>query len=456
MPPSIRTSSIRSPNFGGLRAYPAALIVFLGVLWLAGGASRPDAWGQLVVRTTSAAILAWVALTGKRLTWSSMGPIGILLGCAIALPAIQLIPLPPVWWQDLPGRALLSRAANINTLPQPWRPLSIVPGATINALASLLVPYATFVLMWQSEPADRRWLTVAILGLTVASMAVGLLQFVGGGFNNPFINDSVGQVSGSFANRNHLALFLAIGCLLCLAWAFPAVKRASWRAPLALGLTLTFVLTILATGSRAGLLLGLLAIVIGLFLARDGIRRELQHRPRWVFPVVVAGVTVIAVGSVLLAITADRAIAINRAFSVDMGQDMRSRGFPTVLAMISAYFPIGTGAGSFDPIFRIHEPFSLLKPTYFNHAHNDWLEVILDTGIAGGMLLLAAVIWWGRVSVLVWSGVVSERKHLARTGSGILFLVMIASIFDYPARTPMMMALLIVAAVWLSEGRHER
>lgn len=449
-------SSIRSPNFTRLGAYPIALIAFLSILWLAGGASRPDAWGQSVVRATSAAILAVLALTGRRPAWSSIWPVGILLGCAIALPAIQLIPLPPQWWQGLPGRSLLAEAADTNALPQPWRPLAIVPGAAINALASLLVPSAMIALMWQLHPENQRWLLSTILGLVAASMIVGLLQFVGAGFNNPFINDSLGQVSGSFANRNHLALFLAIGCLLCFAWAFPVGRRASWRAPLALGLKLVFVLTILATGSRAGLLLGLLAIAIGLFLAKDGIRRELRHRPRWVLPVVVASVAVIAAGTILLAVTADRAVAISRALSIDVGQDMRSRGLPTVLAMLSTYFPAGAGLGGFDPIFRIHEPFALLKPTYFNHVHNDWLEVILDAGIVGALLLLATVVWWGQASVRIWSGAISDRKHLARTGSGILLLIMVASIFDYPARTPMIMALLIVAAMWLSGGSRER
>lgn len=448
------SSLIRSPKFTRLGVHPIALIAFLCILWLAGGASRPDAWGQVVVRAASAAVLVLLAVTGRRPPWSSLWPVGTLLGCAIALPLLQLIPLPPAWWQALPGRALLFQAADINALPQPWRPLAIVPGATVNALASLLAPSAMIALMWQMDSEDRHWLLPAILGLVVASMLVGLLQFAGAGFNNPFINDSPGQVSGSFANRNHLALFLATGCVLCPAWAFAAGRRPGWRAPLALGLTLVFVLTILASGSRAGLLLGLIGTVFGVLLAKDGIQRELRHRPKWVLPVVIAGVAGVTIAAVLVAVSADRAVAIDRALSVDMGQDMRSRSLPTVLAMISAYFPAGTGLGSFDPIFRIYEPFGLLKPTYFNHAHNDWLEVVLDAGIAGGMVLLAAVAWWARASVRVWSGTLTGRRHFARAGSGILLLVMVASTFDYPARTPMIMALVIVSAMWLREGER--
>ena len=38
------------------------------------------------------------------------------------------------------------------------------------------------------------------------------------------------------------------------------------------------------------------------------------------------------------------------------------------------------------------------------------------------------------------------------TCSGILFIVPVGSMFDYPARTPMFMALLVVAAAWLSDA----
>src|SRR3546814_8158382 len=76
-----------------------------------------------------------------------------------------------------------------------------------------------------------------------------------------------------------------------------------------------------------------------------------------------------------------RAESVRRAFEIDPGQDLRTPGLPTVLSMIAAYFPAGAGFGGFDPIFRLHEPLQLLKPPYFNHAHNDFLEIVLDGGL---------------------------------------------------------------------------
>jgi O-antigen ligase len=181
-------------------------------------------------------------------------------------------------------------------------------------------------------------------------------------------------------------------------------------------------------------------------------RRLAASLPRWIAPVMIA-FALGCVGLVVwLSLSADRAVYLNRVASMDVEQDMRVRALPVVWSMIGEYFPVGTGAGAFDPIFRIHEPFSLLKPTYFNHAHNDYLEVILDTGLPGLLILLAALVWWGWKSIRVWGSDAGAAAKTGRLGSTVILLVLIASAVDYPARTPLIMALLVVAAAWLADG----
>jgi len=133
---------------------------------------------------------------------------------------------------------------------------------------------------------------------------------------------------------------------------------------------------------------------------------------------------------------------------------MRGRGFPVVLDMVATYFPVGTGIGSFNPLFRIHEPFGLLKPTFFNHAHNDLLEVALDAGLPGLVLLAAAIGWWGWASVAAWRTASKRAAVLPRLGSILLLLIIAASVFDYPVRTPMVMAVTIIAGVWLCGSKQ--
>lgn len=436
------------------------LMVLLVILLVAGGASRADALGQIVVRAAAWGAVIVVVLFAQVPSASARRqarPVALLLAAAAALATLQLLPLPAVLWQALPGRALLSEAAAASGQPQPWRPWSIVPGATLNALSSLIVPAAMLVLLTGLEADERRRLPGFLLGLVTASTLVGLLQISGATFDNPFINDTVGEVGGSFANRNHFALFLALGCLLAPAWAFWDGAGSRWRSLAALGLVVLFVLTILATGSRAGLLLGVLAAGLGLILARQGVGTALRHYPRWMIFLLVVGAMAVVAAFVAISIAADRAAAVQRALTLDAGQDIRGRALPTVLEMIRLYFPMGSGLGGFDPLFRAHEPFDLLKLTYFNHAHDDVLEIVLQTGIFGLLLLLAAVLWWAWVSVSAWRSDAVAGGISRKLGSGSLLLILIASLFDYAARTPMIMGMITVAGVWLcvpSEARR--
>jgi O-antigen ligase len=426
----------------------ALLLLLLGVLWVAGGASHSDVMGQAVTRGAAWALLVLAILLGVGPIIVGVGTVYWLLLATVLLVLLQLVPLPPGIWTTLPGREVLLGASPGEAL---WRPLSIVPSATINAASSLIVPVVTFYLVSSLRDEEKECLPKILLGFIFLSMLVGLLQFSGFLINNPFISDTEGIVSGTFANRNHLALFLAMGCLFTPVWAFAGTQGAGWRAPVALALMTLFALTILATGSRAGILTGLMALMLGLALCWHDVRRALRGAPRWLFPALIAAIVGVVALFVLVAIAADRAESVRRAFGMDAGQDMRARGLPTVLSMIAAYFPAGAGFGGFDPIFRLHEPYSLLKPTYFNHAHNDFLEVVLDGGLPALLLLLVAIGHYGIASLRAWK--ISGRQHvLPKLGSAILLLIFVASAFDYPARTPMIMAMVVIAALWLCEN----
>jgi O-antigen ligase len=425
------------------------LASFLAVLWLAGGASRADVLGQALVRGAAWSLLAVAALFGPRPQVRDAGAVAYLVLAAVILAALQLVPLPPAIWEALPGRAVFLQAVEG---PQPWRPWSIVPGATWNALGSLIVPVTVLLFVTTLSERERRWLPAMILALVAASTLLGLLQFSGVRFNNPLINEGVGAVNGTFANRNHFALFLTIGCILAPVWAFQSSPRPMRRIPIALGLLLLVILVILASGSRAGLGLGIFAVGLGFAIVWADIRRMLHGAPRWTMPAIILGIVAVMAIFVLVSVAAGRAQSISRVLSVDPSSDMRSRALPTIMAMIGTYFPWGSGFGGFDPIFRLHEPFDLLKLTYFNHAHNDFLEVVLDGGIAAAALLLVALSWWGIASLRA----IRSGDRLQRLGAGILLLVIVASGFDYPARTPLIMAICVVAAWWLKGAASSR
>jgi O-antigen ligase len=430
-------------------AFLAGLMV---LVWCAGGASRADVIGQVVTRAGAWAILVAIFLFLPRPQLRLRDPIVVFVACAIALTALQLIPLPPSIWSALPGRELFLQAATVTLQEQSWRPLSISPSATVNALSSLIVPLVVLILISGLSPVEHKRVVMLLLGLVFLSSILGLLQFSGARLDHPMVNDVRGEISATFANRNHFALFAAFGCLLAPVWASFDVQNRRWGVPAAIGLQLFFALIILATGSRMGMIVGGLAVLIGFFLIRHQVVQELRRlSPKVAALLAFAGVAMF-VAVIALSIISGRAVSLQRAFTLDAAADLRSQSFPTVLGMIERYFPAGSGFGAFDPIYRISEPDHLLQLAYFNHAHNDWLEILLDGGLPGLLLLVAAVCWWAVKSARAWRGSGGSSATLARLGSAVLALIMIASLTDYPARTPMIMAIIVVAAWWLKGG----
>ena len=426
------------------------LVTYLVVLWIGGGASRADVSAQPVIRFVSWLALIVLAMFGRGVAWRRSKAVAILLTLSVLLVIVQLIPLPPSVWSALPGRDLFVRAAEVSAQPQPWRPISISPGTTANALWSLVVPITAFVLS-TNLTRDQHWrICGLLLALIVAGCLEALLQFSGSPFRNPLINAVKGSVSGNFANRNHFALFVALGCLIAPVWGFTRAGASRWKSITAIALLPLFLLVILATGSRAGMLLGSLAILAGLSIVRTQILAKLRSLPRWLaIGTIAAGVSAL-VSAVVLSIVLGRAEGLERAMALRMTADLRSQALPYVIEAIGRYFPVGAGFGTFDATYRIVEPDALLQTVYFNHAHNDWLEVVLDGGIAGAALLLAGVTWGFVAAVRVWRGKSEGATTLGRMASVILLLILLASVPDYPLRTPMMMVGLVLAAVWLS------
>lgn len=429
---------------------PFALFgLLMTVLWVAGGASRADAMGQVVVRLAAWTILIVAILAGIRPSFTRYRFIVGILSAMIGLLLLQLLPLPPALWEALPGRDLYRASAVAVGTESVWRPLSLVPDATINALSSLIVPLVALVLLADMDKTQRTWVPGLVLVMIAASSLIGLLQFSGARFSNPLINDSQWYVSGNLANRNHFALLLAMGCLIAPAWAFAGARSAGWRVPTSIGLVMLFGMVTLATGSRAGMLVVVLALVAALLIVRHTFRHLLAPLPRWVSLALLAGTIAAIALLILLGIATDRAVSIQRVSSLDVAEDLRLRALPTIWTMIGTYFPAGSGFGSFDPMFRVSEPFGLLKRTYFNHAHNDFIEIILDGGVAGAILLIAVLLWWVLATIGAWRA--GPKAWRPRLGSAMLLLVFIASIFDYPARTPIIMTMIVVAAMWLTD-----
>src|SRR5262249_50031167 len=74
-------------------------------------------------------------------------------------------------------------------------------------------------------------------------------------------------------------------------------------------------------------------------------------------------------------------------FAVDPLQDARVPFGRNTIEAALAYMPFGSGLGTFVPVYGMFEkPQDAILDTYANHAHNDILELWLNTGVVGLIL----------------------------------------------------------------------
>lgn len=100
--------------------------------------------------------------------------------------------------------------------------------------------------------------------------------------------------------------------------------------------------------------------------------------------------------------------------------------------IIAHYFPVGTGLGTFVPIYQQFEPLEAIVPVYANHVHNDYYELVLETGI-GGVIVLASLI-----AALLQAGLQMRLSAPSKTrivSFVVLILCLLHSVVDYPLRT---------------------
>lgn len=435
------------------------LVVLLVCLWIAGGASRSDVLGQAVTRGATWTIVILAILSLPRIDWRvAMVPIVILAAGALSV-ALQLLPLPPAVWAALPGREIFLNLPLYGEGGQPWRALSVSPEGTRNALSSLIVPAAVIALAVNVKKNQHIVLAKVVVTLIAAGALLGVIQFAEVDIRNPLLNSATGvAVSGNFANRNHFALFLSMGLFLSFALSFHGGR--DWKRLLVtICAASLFFLVILASGSRTGILLGILAIISGIMIIRQDIRALWSRAPaRASLAVIATGLVLVAL-LIWLAILSGRADAIERIATSEEAAGLRGDIWQVVRDMAVHYFPAGSGYGTFDAAFRISEPDSMLRFSHVNQAHNDFLQVALEGGIPGLVVMALAMLWFLGRAMIVWRGdskAGSEERFLGRLGSVLILLVLVASVPDYPARTPMIMSVLALSSVWLSLYHPER
>jgi lipoprotein signal peptidase len=429
---------------------------FLVICFVLGGSSRFQLVSHMTLRLVSIVAIGYAVFrmsSDRRMQTRPFARGVLLLGAVMAL---QLIPLPPGLWANLPGHGFYEDALQSVGLADRWRPVSMAPDLTLNSMLALLPALAAAMVFAPLNKAGRRLLLNMLLVCLACSALLSALQLASDGFYlYPRNNEGTGV--GFFANRNHQALFLAIGIVLIMArWRFGEHPGKLTNIGATLGLAVVVLAFLTVTGSRAGLVAGVIAFVAGGWVYARG---TLRRQTRWIRIGIPLAALMLLVAAFALGFVSSRQVAVQRLLQTGatLGTtELRTANLPAMMEMAGSFFPVGTGFGTFDAVFRRFESEALLRPTYFNHAHSEPIELLIEGGVPAMLLLVLGLVWLakcGRV-LLVAS---AKSPTVLRAQAGVLGLLLLAagSLVDYPLRTPFLAVLAILLATWAAEKQDE-
>ncbi len=422
----------------GLIQLQALLVIAI----LLGGGGAAYGMRNLAVQLFALAILA--LNVGQVLKFLREAPRSLLLlvVASMALPLLQTVPLPPAVWQAFPGRDPVVESFSIAELGAGrWFSHSVNPVRTLVAFSGTLAPAALIILGYSLDQRDRLLLAWTVVAGAFAAFLIGTVQLsTGNTYGLLFHERSTPDILyATFANRNSTGLFFVLAlCLLC---GMPLSRnRVILGAKVAAGILL--LIGVILTQSRTGITL--VIIPLGLLTLRFwlGFKSQSHDTSRgraalWLG----VGLAAVVIGSVAVSsVTGGRAADSFARFATTMETD-RPEMWEDGIYAAGQYWPVGSGMGSFDDVFQMHKSLEYVSPRRAGRAHNDYIELAIESGIIGLSLAALWLLWCAFPALK--AGPAADRFMRFAAGSGVAAIAL-QSLLDYPLRNQ---TLLCVAAV---------
>ncbi len=287
----------------------------------------------------------------------------------------------------------------------------------LDALAALDRPATGALLVWTVYElcgARGRWLRVAqaftLGGLFVAASALAeatgfpvFTDVLGALRDGPIPIGDVPRVAATLSHPNEAAMLLELTLPLAIAWCWSAPRR--WRAP-PLFAAAALLLALVLTFSRAGIVvaLGELVVLGALYwYARDGPAPRLSTNgtARWRL-LSLGGLALVVPLALGWASIADPGLGRRLMAGVDESsaiQPARTEFWSVAISMFRSRPLLGIGPDNFRWQFVDYS--GVPQDNLGIHAHDQYLEALADTGVAGALSL-------------AWVFVVSVRLALRR------------------------------------------
>ena len=426
-------------------------------------------WGGVYIPLIAAALavftlLCWFtdarALGGTPLFWFGLA----IFSCFLAIALIQLSlfitdPVGEGWFQ--PGAA-----------PTPELPRLHDIELLVLDIGLILLFVAVYVLFHGIGTSGRDAKTaleififanVVLVTATLAGQAAQLATTKFASYSHGFVN------ANNAASYLGILLLCALGNLVdhirlhrprSTVWSIRYLRylQGSVVAGLVLrvyAVTL-FLFALISTGSRAGVIVGLIAalLLMAILMAKARAGAAVNSSHRRTFPI--GGLALlIAFGLIAIWIYSNAGTPFETELSRKGLADInRFRVYGPVADMILDRPLLGWGLGSFPSAFPIYRPAALPVDGWWDRAHSTYLEIGAETGLIGLALVIIAIV------AVTWHLVGGIRRRTRRfvlpaIGLSVLIFVATHSLVDFPLQIPAIaVAALAVITLALCQTRH--
>jgi len=372
-----------------------------------------------------------------------------LLG-ALVLGLVQLLPLREVSSGGATSIAL------VNTL-------SLDPNSTrlvLVQLMSLLIYFAaTLVFIDTRHRLQVLVRTIMVFGFLLAIL--GLSQSITSPTKVYWFRElNQSTAFGPFINRHHFAGYMELTIALPLGLLFAGAVDKEKRI-IYLFIAGLMGVALVMTASRGGIIslvaeIFFLMIVTAIWRKPSEKRRRKSHRFRHLLGRL--GATgALLVGLFLGVVLLGGEFSINRfidSVNTDDPTTGRAHFWAVTLDIIKAHPYIGTGLGAFGVIYTKYDTRNGLYR--LEQAHNDYLQVLSDAGIIGGVLALSFVLLLFGKAIARAHSRDDFRRGVALAALSGCFAVLVHSFFDFTLHTTSNALLfLVLAAIATLNGRVE-
>ncbi len=377
------------------------LLLWLPLPW---GSHRP--WAEHLLVLWAGLLLALACLARvvadapeplpSRYRWSAA-----LWLCWLAWIALQTTALKPQRLADWSPQAasLHAAVAPLGGGP-PLDSLSVMPGTTLDALLLSLGYFALYLvaaLTCRERERRRQVAAVLVFGGLVQAIYGSLMTLSGAEFG--FLARKafyLGFATGTFVNRNHLAAYLELTSAVGLGLILSELKAGaggSWRLRLSSWIELAF-------STKARVRIAMAMMVVGLVLTRSrmgntaffvalcvtGLAYIALRERQLLMRAVLLFASLLLVDTLIVSHWFGLSQVVERIEATRIEQEERPLVYQALPRMLPAYRATGSGLGSFAQAFMPYRPPQVRG--YYDHAHNDYMEFLVETGIPGLALLL--------------------------------------------------------------------